>query len=124
MGGGGCDFTSCLADCSHVPSMGVSLSGGPRPGWGSLSRVGGLNPGWLLCPGWGSPSRGLCPEGFLSRGSLSIRMSVQGGVSVQGVSIQGNLCPGWGSVSRVGVSVQDGGLCSGWGSLSIVEVSI
>ena len=51
-----------------------------------------------LCPG------GLYPGGYLSRGGGGLFS--REGVSVQGVSVQGNICPG------------EGGLCSGRGYLS------
>ena len=91
-------------------SRGVSLQGvfllGNHQGsllWGSLSSVSvpegslsyGVSVQGHLCPG------GLYPGTSLSRGSLSRRVSVLGGlqrVSVLGVSVQGGLCPG-GSLS-------------------------
>ena len=66
-------------------------------------REGGLSLGGL-CPvgslSRGVQRRGLCPEvGLSPRGSLP-----GGGVSMQGVSVQGSLCPG-GSVSVQGEGV-------------------
>ena len=73
----------------------------------------------------GGLSAPACITGHMTRGSLSMR------VSVQGVSLSGGLCPwrgvsvhGGGSLSMEGVSVHGGGLCPWRGSLSMEGVSV
>ena len=75
---------------SMIVFTGRSLSRGVSVQGVSLSRG-------CLCPG------SLCPGGFLYRGALSRRVSVQGGLCPVG-SLSGDLCP---------VGSLSGGLCLG-----------
>ena len=82
-----------------------SVQGGLCSGGRGVSVQGGLCPAVSLSGA--SLSRGVCPGMSLSRQSPCL-----GGVSVRGVSGQGEgLCPGGGSLSRGRVSVQGKGLC-------------
>ena len=89
------DITSCLADWSHVPSVGL-CPWSHVPSRGICPRglcLGGLCPGSLCL-------KGLC-QGVFVQGDLSPGVSVQGrslpkgslseGVSVQGVAVQGGV---------------------------------
>ena len=119
----------CFHRCLSVHRGRGSFKGGLCPGWGSLSRVGVSVQGSLSR---GSLSRGSLSTGSLSKGSLfggtlskgylsggSLSMGslfeglylgvfVQGGVSVQGISVQDS-CPDWplsrGVFAQRGVSV-------------------
>ena len=96
--GGPCPGGLCLVVSVQASlSRGSLIRGGLYPGvsvqgisvqGGSLSWLGGLCPEGSLCP-WGSLYRGVSVKGSLSRGSLSMGVSVKWGLCIRGTSVWG-----------------------------------